>query len=213
MNASLVVLSCDEYSKYWDYFFALKEKYWKDCPYPTYLVTESKTCPHCETINIDSPIWTKRFREALNQLDTTHDLVMLEDYFIRKPVNQKRIDKCFDYMSYEEYDPIVWNFEKNYRDAYVQYCPRGWVRQKNRQVYLNSTQPSIWHRERLISRLIHDQTPWEWELTSVNSDYDHYINIGSTIIDNGYIHGQPFGIVQGKMTDECNQFLRKEGLI
>jgi hypothetical protein len=138
---------------------------------------------------------------------------MLEDYFIRKLVDQKRIDKCFDYMRYEEYDPIVWNFEKNYRDAYVKFCPDDWLRQKNRQVYLNSTQPSIWHRERLMKRLVRDKSAWEWELTVVNSDHDHFINNGSTIIDNGYIHGQEFGIKQGQMTNECRSFLRSEALL
>lgn len=211
-NASLLVLSSDNYSQYWDWFFACKNKYWSDCPYPTYLVTESKECTHCKTININSHIWTKRFRDALMQLESDYIILMLDDYFIRQPVNQSRINQCFDYMLLH-YDPITWNFEKNYRDAYTKFCPRGWVRQKDHQVYLNSTQPSIWHRERLIERLLEDKNPWEWELTIVNSPYDHYINTGAQIIDNGYRYGQEFGVKQGKLTDECVNFLKKEKLL
>ncbi len=53
MNVSIVVLSCDIYSVFWDWFFACKKRYWKDCRYPTYLVTETKTCKYCQTININ----------------------------------------------------------------------------------------------------------------------------------------------------------------
>jgi hypothetical protein len=213
MSVSVVVLSCDAYSKYWDWFFLLKKKYWRDCPYPTYLVTESNECDHCKTITINSPIWTKRFRESLEQISDDYIILMLDDYFIRKPVDQKRIDKCLDNMRFIECDPIVWNFEKNYRAGYTFGSPEGWIRQKNRQTYLNSTQPSLWNRERLIRRLQKDQTPWEWELTIVNSHYDHYINNEDFIIDNGYLTGQEFGIKQGQITTECTSFLRSEGLL
>jgi len=207
-----VILSCDAYKDYWKYFFACAKKYGL-YDNNMYLVTETEQCKECETININSPIWTKRFREALSQLETSHLLVMLEDYFIRQPVDNDRISDCFKHMYFGLLDPIVWNFEKNYRDAYHKFCPDGWARQKDRQVYLNSTQPSIWHRERLISRLIKDQTPWEWELTVVNSHYDHYINTSDYIIDVGYEHGKPFGVTQGKLTKECESFFKSEGLL
>lgn len=211
-NCSILVLTCDKYDYCWDWFFACKEKYWQDCPYPTYLVTETKDCKHCQTIKSNSPIWTKRFRDALRQIDTDYILLMLEDYFIRQPVKQSRINQCFDYMLLH-YDPITWNFEKNYREAYTKFCPHGWVRQRDRQVYLNSTQPGIWHRNRLIERLSEDQSPWQWELTSISSNYDHYINVGGQIIDNGYRYGQEFGVKQGELTDECKEFLSKEKLL
>lgn len=213
MNVSIVVLTCDIYSVFWDWFFACKKKYWKNCPYTTYLVTETKTCRYCQTINVNSPIWTKRFRESLKQINSEYVIVLLEDYFIRQPVNQEIINQCLQYME-GDYDPIVWNFEHNYRKSSTLGMPPHWLNQYNRQVYLNSSQPSLWHRKRLIDRLKKDQDPWEWELTIVNSPYDHFIyNDENYIIDNGYRHGQEFGVKQGKLTDECVKFLKCEGLL
>jgi hypothetical protein len=211
MNVSIVVLSCDIYSVFWDWFFACKKRYWKDCRYPTYLVTETKTCKYCQTIKINSPIWTKRFREALKQINSDYVIVMLEDYFIRQPVNQQRLH-VLEMLSGLLVDVAVFNFEKDFRPSEPTSFEM-WNKQKNNQIYLNSTQPSWWNREKLIERLKDDQNPWEWELTKIDSSYQHWINAGDQIIDNGYRHGQEFGVKQGKLTDECVKFLKSEGLL
>lgn len=215
MNASVIVLSCDIYSTYWDWFFACKKKYWKNCPYSTYLVTETKTCPYCQTINIDSPIWTKRFREALTQIKSDYVIVMLEDYFIRQPVNQSILHYLEVVLNLKP-NLAVLNFEQNYRaaDAVPYMDQEEWQKQKPNQVYLNSTQPSMWNKQILIEQLQKDQNPWEWELTPVDNNYDYLINTsGNYIIDNGYRTGQEFGVKQGVLTDECEKFLKKEGLL
>lgn len=40
-NMVILVLSCDKYKYAWDDFFNLRDKFWPDCPYKWYLVTES----------------------------------------------------------------------------------------------------------------------------------------------------------------------------
>lgn len=213
MSVSIVVLSCDDYSKYWDVFFKLKNRYWKDCPYPIYLVSESLKHPRYRTININSTIWTKRFREALQQIPEDYIILMLEDYFIRQKVDQSRISEIVDFISHN-INIAVFNFEQNYRPAEdTIYDITGWKKQKNNQVYLNSTQPSLWNKELLLSRLKEDQDPWQWELTVVDSPYDHLINTEDLIINNGYRYGQPFGVMKGDMTEECTSFLRSKRLL
>jgi hypothetical protein len=140
-------------------------------------------------------------------------IVLLEDYFIREKVDQERINEIFEVISHNP-NIAVFNFEENYRPAEDSiYNLPGWKQQKNNQIYLNSTQPSLWNKELLLSRLKEDQNPWEWELTRVESPYDHLINTGNQIIDNGYRFGRPFGIVKGEMCEECKGFLHTEGLI
>lgn len=211
MNVSVIVLSCDIYSVYWDWFFACKNKYWKNCPYQTFLVTETKRCRYCQTINVNSPIWTKRFREALKQIETDYVIVMLEDYFIRKKVDQSRISTLIAYGNLIE-DVAVFNFEKSYRENEKQIL-KDWAIQKQGQVYLNSTQPSWWLKDKLLEQLQMDQDPWEWELTVINNRYKYLINTADYIIDNGYRHDREFGVKQGKLTDECREFLKSEGLL
>lgn len=204
----LVVLSCDKYEPCWKPFFTLLEKYYPHHPEPV-LITETKKCPYCRTINVNSDIWTERFRKALKQIDDREVLIMLDDFFIRQPVDEERINniKLDDEVA-------CYNFELNYREPLAHMG--NWDVQKNNQIFINSCQPSIWNREILIERLKENQNAQDWEDTIINSRYVHYINNKDYIIDIGYRHQLieegGFGICRGKLSKECYEFLKKEGL-
>ena len=54
-------------------------------------------------------------------------------------------------------------------------------------------------------------TPWQWEMQIIDSEYEFYINEEDLIIDIGYYQDRlPWGIVQGKWTQETKEFLNKE---
>lgn len=206
----LVVMTCDAYQDTWEAFFRLKDKYWANCPYDTYVITETIDCPYANTIKTTGA-WTKRLREALEQLDSEHIIFMLDDFFLRSKVDQDRIDTIIKHF---KDDTAVFNFELRsflpcHEDGLI-----GFKRRKNKTSYLNSCQPSIHHRLKLIERLQKDQNPQEWECELVDSKYNFYVNSGNYIIDIGYRH-QPleigWGITRGKLTDECKRFLAKEG--
>ena len=38
-DVSYVVMSCDPYKDLWEPFFGCLDRYWPDCPFPLYLVT------------------------------------------------------------------------------------------------------------------------------------------------------------------------------
>lgn len=203
----LIVLSCDKYEPCWKPFFTLLEKYYPNHP-ETYLITETKECPYCNTININSDIWTERFREGLKQIDDNEVLVMLDDFFIRQLVNEEKINS----IKLDE-KTACYNFEIDYRQPLERL--KGWDIQKNNQIYLNSCQPSIWNKHVLIDRLNEDKNAQEWELTIIESPYKHYINNEDFIIDIGYRWQDisvGWGITRGKLTKECLEFLKKEGL-
>lgn len=203
----LLVLSCDRYEICWKPFFTLLEKYWKNHP-EAYLLCETKTCPYCNTINIDNEIWTIRFKKALEQIEDDYVLVMLDDFFIRKEVDTERINK----IKFTD-DIICYNFELNYREP--AYRLKEWDVQKNNQIYLNSCQPTIWNRKLLIERLEGSFNPQEWEEQITDSPYLQFINNKDYIIDIGYRHQEldiGWGITRGKITKECIDFLESEGI-
>ena len=55
----------------------------------TYLVSENKECKYSQTIKTKGS-WTKRLRDALEQIEEDYILLMLEDFFIRKPVDEQK---------------------------------------------------------------------------------------------------------------------------
>lgn len=204
----IIVLSCDKYKSLWKPFFSLLDKYYPNHP-KCYLVCETEKCKYCETINVNSEIWTERFIGALRQIKDNEILVMLDDFFIRQPVNQERINN----IKFTD-DIICYNFEINYREPALRL--NEWDIQKNNQVYLNSCQPTLWSRELLIERLNCELNPQQWETQTINSKYIHFINNKDYIIDIGYRH-QPlnigWGITRGKLTKECKVFLEQEELL
>ena len=207
-SCALVVLSCDKYSVCWKPFFALLNKYWPNHPY-TILATETKKCSEHNVISyVNDPCWSARFRKTLEGLNVDYIIVMLDDFFIRRPVDHSRIEYCISQMND---DIAVFNFEKKYRPCDESNL-NGFERQFNNQVYLNSCQPSLWNRKALIERLQTDQTPWEWETSKVSDKRLCYINTQDFIIDVGYNHTLDWGISRGKWTPECIEFLKKEGL-
>ena len=160
-----LILSCDKYSSLWELFFHFYEKYYPDHP-ETFLVCESLECPYCETLNISSQVWSVRFREALAALDDDQVLVLLDDFFIRKRVDSKRIEK----LRFTD-DIISYNFELSWRKPALKL--KEWDVQFNNQIYLNSCQPTLWDRMKLIERLDGEWTPQEWETLKIDSPYIH----------------------------------------
>ena len=204
----VLVMSSDGYEDCWKPFSILYNKYFPN-NYKTYIVTETKTCSYFDTIK-KTGAWTKRLKEALQELDSDYVLLMLDDYFIHDKVDNNKIKECLKII--KETNAIVYNFEIKYRPCVG--LNKDYDIQLNNQVYLNSTQPSIWNRKRLIERLDKEQTPQEWELTKINSPYIHLINnTNEKIIDIGYdLSHKPWGIVHGKWSRETKELFDKEGI-
>lgn len=205
-SCDLVVFSCDKYKDTWDIFFKLKEKYWKECPYKSYLVTETKKCEYSETISINQGMWTRRARMALERLSSDYVIVMLDDFFIRSQVDQARIESIINDFG----DATYYNFETMNRPS-LECNKAGFREQMKDQPYLNSCQRGIWDRKKLIEQLKDDMNPWEWEVQKINNNEKYYVNNSSEIIDIGHRYGEAFGITKGKWTMEAYKFLKKEG--
>lgn len=207
MEFAILVLSCDKYEPCWMPFFTLLDKYWENHP-KVYLVTESKKCKYCDTINVNSEIWSVRFLEALRNIKEEYVLVMLDDFFIRDYVDYERINS----IRFTD-DIACYNFELEYREPALRL--NEWDVAKNNQVYLTSTQPSLWCRKKLITFIDNNMSPWDFESQIINSSYKFYINNKDFIIDIGYRHQDlsiGWGITRGKLSKECRDFLRGEGL-
>lgn len=205
-DVTLLIMSSDNYEDCWQPFIKLKKKYWNDCPYDMYFCTETKTVPFIKTIKTQGA-WTKRYREALQQINSKYVITMLDDFFIREKVDQKRIDYILE--NFDE-DTIMYNFEIVERPT-LSSDKVGFDLQKNNQNYLNICHSAFWDREKLLERLKDDEDAWTWELKKIDSPYKHYVNNSNKIINIGQDYGKLFGIARGKWTIEAYRFLKQEG--
>lgn len=206
----ILVLSCDKNSDLFEPFHHCMEKYWPNHPEIIY-TTETISNPFYKTISYNYPLnlWTKRIRETLNNIDDNHIILMVDDIFIRKPVDVARlqyIDKCFNSNT------AMFNFEKSWDKSDESTNIVGFKKRRHNSKYEVSLMCGLWDKEKLINIIASDSDPWAVEYAQNNCGYDYYINSGDYIIDWGYITWKHVGLKKGKWCKEIIPFFKKEGI-
>ncbi len=161
---SIIVKSCDKFSDVWRPFFILFDKFWPDCPWPIYLITETQKFVHPKVITINTSggsEWSAMLIYALGQIETTNVLFLLEDYFLNKTVSTDEIKRLLEAI-------------KNDGALCLRLYPTHSMELKtsdsedfgvidNQEEYLVSTQASIWKKEELLSLLVSTENVWDFE--------------------------------------------------
>ena len=102
-ETSVVVVSCSKFKDAWVPFFTLFKKYWKDCPYNVYFLTDienSKPIKFDNVKYITTPIdygWNKNFSTLLNEIKSKRIILFQEDFFIKKHVNTKQVRQLVNF--------------------------------------------------------------------------------------------------------------------
>lgn len=206
----ILVCSCDKDE---DLFYPFKhciEKYFPTHPTIIYS-TETITNPYYKTISKNYPLekWTKRIRETLKEINDNEILLMIDDIFIRTPVDTKRIEYARNNL---KGNVACFNFEKVFNRNDKESGLNGWkIRQKGSEYEL-SLMCGLWDKEKLINVLEKDSDPWSVEYLQDTKGYDYLINSGNYIINWGYKYMNPVGVVKGKWSYEVVDFFKKEGI-
>jgi hypothetical protein len=98
-QVSILVVSCDKYADLWKPFFKVFRKQWPDCPYPIYLGTNFKTFDDSSVTSI--PVgpdnsWSGNLRKMLDAVQSSHVILLLEDFFFLSPVDTSRVDRLVE---------------------------------------------------------------------------------------------------------------------
>lgn len=96
---AFVVVSCDKYADLWDAFFHCLRKYWPDCPYSIYLLTNHKgyDAPGVTVLNVgDDRSYADNLSAALSQIDESWVILWLEDVFVSKLVDTRRFQAIIE---------------------------------------------------------------------------------------------------------------------
>ena len=87
---AILVCSCDKYHDLWPAFFTLFRKYWPDCPWPVYLLSNHLGHPEHGVKNLlvgEDKDWTTNMITALDRIPESTVLIFMEDYFLTAPVD------------------------------------------------------------------------------------------------------------------------------
>lgn len=210
MSCKIVVISCDKNKDLFDPYHICIEKYWKDHPEIIYS-TESVVNPYYKTIclNYDIDSWTKRVLDTIKDLECDHILLMVDDIFLRKPVDNDRFNKLFNFF----FDNVASiNLEKSFDTNDIPLTSDLLVRSKLGK-WKTSVMCNLFDRQKLIDILsVKITNPWTFESDNNHLNYTYLITRYGDILNWGYEFRGWFGIRKGKWCKEIVDFFEKENI-
>jgi len=167
-NIAVLIISCDKYCDLWKPFFTLFFRYWTDCPFQLYLVT-NHLCYNdrrvtCITVGDDHD-WSSSLRKALKIIPSRFLIILLEDYLLNAAVDTHRILEYVKYMGSKHatclqlfrFSPIIGPVRPSDDHPDIGYLDRG-------TPYRVSLQAAIWDKQD-IDRLLQDgESAWQFEM-------------------------------------------------
>jgi hypothetical protein len=191
-DLSILISSCDDRGDLWKIFFNLFFKYWKDCQYNVYLLSNNLKYDDIRVVPIlvgDDVDWSSNLKIALGRIETGYVMFFLEDFFLSSLVNNDRIEKLFSHM--KSLDATMLRLypapgPDKELDEFVGICTKD-------ATFRTSLQTSIWNKEKLISLLKEGENPWEYESNSpkrVEKD-DLYLSVNTLSPNDQQQYGCP----------------------
>lgn len=205
-DLAIVILSCDKYKDLWDLYFAFFHKYWKDCPYPIYLVSNFEKYEDKRIINIcvgDDVSWSNNLKIAIEKVKERNVLLLLDDVFLNKAVDTQKVNSLIDQFTL---------LNANYLKLIPMPKPDVRINEELGEInkgslYRSTAVFTIWNKDTLQKILVPSENAWQFEeFGSIRSDefdgfYSTYRNTFS------WIHG----VVRGKWIAESVTKIKKEG--
>lgn len=172
---SVLVVSCDKYSDLWLPFFELFWRFWPDCPFNVYLLSNNMAAhiPKVKPLLVgDDLSWSDNLIKALNQLNEEYVLIFLDDLLLLDHVKTDDVVKIVGWVvekmpNYLRMNPYP-RADKSYNEL-VGIVLRG-------TVYRTATVMAVWKRDILLNLLRPGENAWEFEICgTVRSDcYDKF---------------------------------------
>ena len=206
----ITVLSCNKNEELFVPFRHCMEKYYPNHPKIVYF-TDGIINPYYDTIPIEHDLahWTKGLREFLRQIPDEQILLMIDDCFIRCPVDEKRVEEASRIL---KGNIALMNFEKSWDESDLPTEYEGWKKRRHGSRFEVSLMCGLWQKDKLLKVVERDCDPWTIEEEQMGYGFDYYINSGDYIIDWGYRTFIPCNVIKGKWTQECKEFLESEGI-
>ena len=189
-SVSVVVSSCNKYRYLWDIQLQLFNKYWGECPYDIYYLSESSQLPHFSTKlklhsinsntepNIKSD-WSNILLDSLNLIESEYIIYMQEDYVFIRDVDQNRLDKLLNYAFTNDLDYIRFHTTPSGNGEITKIDENIFIREiKKNTRWRSSLMLSIWKKDTLTSLLKQNVniSPWLFEHTDT-SKFDKFYSI------------------------------------
>ncbi len=215
---TVLISSFDGYSDCWGPVCHGFAKYWPDCPYPIFLMTNTRDHPH-ERVQVmkvgGGRDWSGRMITALERIQTPYVMYFQEDYWIRKPVDTARM---------VEYVALMERHGLNYLRLLSKPVPDQDFPHDDRlgllalqASYRTSVQISFWRKEVFQDLIRPGESVWQFEQNGTVRSRKYGDTFASTRQKDGddYCHGIDYvctAVNLGKWSRMAKPYAEEEGL-
>ena len=164
-DVTVYVSTLDQWSMVWPGFCHGLHKYWWDCPWPVAFSTETLDAPCSTSLKVGvEEHWARRNRKALEKIDSSVVLFMIEDFWLTEPVDTAVMLEFADLVKRGEADYIVLAYgNQDYNSGIFALDERLFHRSKE-DFYRLTLQAAFWRKDVLLDLLGDDiATPWAFE--------------------------------------------------
>lgn len=161
-KCAVLIVSCDRYKDLWGPCITLLRRFWSNCPYPVYLLsnTEAADFPNVSSIITGSDIsWSDNLLFALKNIKEEYVLLYIEDLFLIENVNSHKVESLIQRCMTER-----WNYLR------LNPTPEGDCRVDDMvssispgSVYRSSVVFSVWKKDVLMNLLRKGESAWDFE--------------------------------------------------
>jgi hypothetical protein len=161
-NCAVLIVSCDKYKDLWGPCITLFRRYWNDCPYPVYLLSNTVQANFSSVTPILTGAdlsWSDNLLIALEQVPQSHVLLYIEDLFLVHSVESKTVHSLIERCIREDWNYLRLNPTPkgdNRIDEFISEISPG-------SVYRSSVVFSVWNISTLKQILKTGESAWDFE--------------------------------------------------
>jgi hypothetical protein len=217
LKVAIVISSCDAFQECWEPFIFSMNKYWVDCPWDVYIVSNFNSI-NSEKVNFilvgEDKGWASNLKKAISHIDADYIVYLQEDYFLDFKVDSAEIKKHLIYCSENNIDylRLFGPFFDEFAIADTPYS----ISPKSKK-YRLCLRNAIWNKKSLDEVLIEGYTGWQFEW-----DMDKYlkknnITIKSIVLQSQFYPQKGIGslgdtaVHKGMWTQSGYDYLKEHG--
>ena len=210
-KCSLIISSCDVFQDTWKPFSILFNKYWSNCPYPTYLITNFLDFNQNKIKSFkvgEDKHWASNLKKVLDNIKSEYIIYLQDDYFLKEEIDNKGIENLINIAQKENVACLKLYPSPSPKNNYKNYKNIGEI--KSGEKYRVSLQAAIWNTKILKQLLIDGESGWNMEIKGSgrsNSIKQPFLSIKKPVINYYFT-----GVVKGKWDYGVIPFLKNHNI-